>query len=165
MFDGIAPLSSVNEPTFAKARAFVECCTSLLDANGQLPASRFELRQLLKVAPCVVIAGVIDGGADFEIRLAGTRVVAEFFGRDPTGARLSQLVADDEFGKRSWFILREVLRSKRPVLNQPGRTRLKSKEFMRLETVNYPLVDDSGKVVKIACLYDYFFEKESVAAG
>jgi hypothetical protein len=34
---------------------------------------------------------------------------------------------------------------------------------MRLETVNYPLVDASGRVIKVACLYDYLFEKHAVA--
>jgi len=51
-------------------------------------------------------------------------------------------------------------RTKHPVLNQPGRTRLKSKDYMRLETVNVPLFDEAGRLVKVACFYAYLFEKQ-----
>ena len=164
LLDGIKPLSSADQPTLAKARAFAEHCETLLDVNGLLPASRFELAKIPKLAPFVVILGSISEGSDFEVRLAGTRVVDEFLGRDPTGTKLSEVLAGDEFGKHSWHIMHEVLRTKRPVLNQPGRTRLKSKEYLQLETVNYPLVDTTGTVVKVACLYDYLFEKQPAAS-
>jgi hypothetical protein len=163
LFDGIKLLTSANQPTFPKARDFVEQCSSLLDANGLLPAARLELSRIPKLAPYMCLLGVIGEGEDFEVRLAGTRLVDEFLGANPTGAKLSQVLKDDEFGRRSWHIMGKVLRTKQPVLNQPGRTRLKSKEYMRLETVNYPLVDASGRVIKVACLYDYLFEKQAVA--
>jgi len=123
-------------------------------------AVRFELRQVLASAPYLCVLGVLEGGCDFEVRLAGTRVVGEFFGADPTGVKLSKIL-QGEFGERSWHILRLALQTKRPVLNQPGRTRLKAREYMQLETVNWPLVDAEGQVVKIACLYDYWFEKQA----
>ena len=160
MFDGIKPLVSADEPAFPKARAFAAHCLSLMDADGLLPASRFELVKIPRLAPYVAILGMIDGGADFQVRLVGTRLVDEFLGRDPTGARLSQILKDDAFGRRSRHIMTEVVRTKRPVLNQPGRARLKEREYMRLETVTFPLVDDAGAVVKIASLYDYEFETE-----
>ena len=160
MFDGIALLSAANQPTFAKARAFVAQCAVLLDASGQLPVTHFAFSHFYKHAPYLCVLGVINDGEDFEIRLAGTRLVAEFLGADPTGTKLSQILSDDEFGKRSWHIVRETVRTKHPVLNQPGRTRLKSKDYMRLETVNVPLFDEAGRVVKVASFYAYLFEKQ-----
>jgi hypothetical protein len=160
LLDGITPLTSANQPTFAKARAFVEQCAAVLDADGQLPVARFAFSHFYRLAPYVCVLGVIGEGEDFEVRLAGTRLVAEFLGADPTGKKLSQILSDDEFGKRSWHIVRETVRTKCPVLNQPGRTRLKTKDYMRLETVNYPLVDATGRVVKVASFYDYIFEKQ-----
>lgn len=162
MFEGIYPLDEAHQPTFPKARAFVERCTQLLDPDGTLPAARFELPRLLGLAPYVCILGVIDDGKDFVVRLAGTKFVSEFLGADPTGVRLSATL-QGEFGERSWYLLRESVRRQRPMLNQPGRTRFKPKEFMRLETVNWPLVDATGRVIKIAGFYDYFFEKEPAA--
>jgi hypothetical protein len=162
--DGINPLDQAHQPNFARARAFVERCSALLNPDGHLPVSKFELARFAKLAPYLCVLGVIDAGEDFEIRLVGTRLVEEFFGGNPTGAKLSQAVSDDEFGRRSWHILRETMRTKHPVLNQPGRTRLKSRDYMLLETVNYPLVDAAGTVVKIAALYDYQFEKAPAAA-
>ena len=103
---------------------------------------------------------MLDGGDDFEVRLAGTRFVSDFLGNDPTGAKLSH-VLDGEFGKRSWHVVREVMRTKGPVLNQPGRTRLKTKDYLLLETVNWPLVDEAGRIAKIASFYDFVFEKNS----
>ncbi len=161
LFDGIKHLTSAGEPTFAKARAFAEHCFGLMSADGLVPAARLELAGMVKLAPYLIILGVIDDGMDFQVRLTGTKLVDEFFGVDPTGSKLSQLLTDDEFGRRGWQIVKEVQRTKRPVLNQPGRARLRSKDYMRLETVTFPLVDDGGSVAKIATLYDYLFEKPS----
>ena len=161
MYEGIKQLISADEPTFAKARAFAEHCFGLMNADGLVSAMRLELAGIPKLAPYLVLLGSIDEGADFQVRLAGTRVVDEFLGADPTGARLSQILTDDEFGRRSWHIMREVLRTKRPVLNQPGRTRLRAKDYLKLETVTFPLADEAGLVVKVASLYDYVFEKKA----
>jgi hypothetical protein len=160
LFDGINPLNAAHQPTFAKARAFVEQCTMLLDSDGMLPASQLDLAHFVKLAPFMCIVGVIDGGQDFEIRLAGTRFAGDFLGYEPTGKRFSQVLGDGPFGQRSWHIMREVLRTRQAVLNQPGQTRLKSKEFMTIESVNYPLIDDAGNVVKIAGINDFKFEKQ-----
>ena len=135
-----------------------------MNSDGVVPASRLELSGLTKLAPYMIVIGALDGGADFQVRLAGTRVVDEFLGVDPTGAKLSQFLPDDEFGRRSRHIISEAVRTMRPVLNQPGRTRLPSKDFMTLETVTFPLVDDAGSLVKVATLYDYAFEKRSSEA-
>ena len=106
----------------------------------------------------MVIVGVIDGGKDYLVRLAGTKLVEEFFGADPTGSMLSQILRDDEFSRRSHYIVDEARRRKRFILNQPGRARLRQKDYMTLETVTVPLVDEAGAVVKVASLYDYFFQ-------
>jgi len=159
LFDGIKPLTSADQPTFAKARAFAAHCASLVREDGLLTAVRFEPAKIPKLAPYLVIIGTVGELDNFQIRLVGTRLVGEFFSADATGAKLSQILKDDEFGRRSRHIMQEVVRTKRPVLNQPGRTRLKSKDYMNLETVSYPLVDDSGAVIKIVVLYDYAFEK------
>lgn len=164
MFDGINPLNAAHQPTFAKARAFVEQCTALLDSDGMLPASRLDLLHFSKLAPFMCVMGVIDGGVDFEVRLAGTRFVAEFLGYDPTGKRFSQVLSDGAFAQRSWHIMREVLRTRQPVLNQPGQTRFKNKEFMSIESVNYPAIDGAGHIVKIAGIYDFKFEKATQPA-
>jgi hypothetical protein len=161
LFEGINPLDAAHLPTFARARAFVEHCSPLLNADGLLPSSRLELHRIPKLAPFVCLLGVLDDGEDFEVRLAGTRFVNDFLGYDPTGAKLSQAMPEGEFGKRSWFVVREVMRIKGPVLNQPGRTRLKSKDFLLLETVTWPLVDEAGRIAKIATFYDFAFEKNS----
>ncbi len=116
-----------------------------------------------KLAPYLAILGAVAEGEDFVVRLVGTRLV-EFLGADPTGLKLSQVPTNSEFGQRSWHIAREVFRTKRPMLNQPGRTRMKSKDYLRLETVTYPLVDDAGQVNKVVSFYDYLWEKQPATA-
>ena len=161
MFDGIKQLTAASEPTFAKARAFAEHCFGLMNADGFVPAERLELAGIAKLAPYLIILGAIDNGADFRVRLAGTRLVDEFLGGNPTGAKLSKILTDDEFGRRGRHIVEECQRTKRPILNQPGRTRLRAKDYMKLETVTFPLVDGAGCVIKIVSLYDYLFEEPS----
>ena len=163
MFDGIQPLDAVHQPTFERAKAFVARCSTLLNSDGLLPVSKFEFSQFYKVAPYICILGVIRGGEDFEVRLAGTRFVSGFLNYDPTGKRFSQILGDGAFGQRSWHIAREAVRTKQPVLNQPGRTKFKAKEFLLIESVNYPLVDATGEVVKVAGIYDFMLEKEPVS--
>ena len=125
-----------------------------------MPVARFELKDIPKLAPYLGLLGVIDGGKDFLIRLAGTKLVGEFFGRDPTGETISQSLGDGEYGMRTRHIIGEVFRTKRPVLNQPGRMRLRDKEYFSLETVTFPLVDEGGSVVKIVSLYDFQLEPQ-----
>jgi len=159
LYDGITRLSSAEQPKFARAAAFARHCFAL-DPEGRVPVARFELKDIPKLAPYLGMLGVLDGGKEFVVRLAGTRLVGEFFGRDPTGAKLSQPLSDDEYGKRTWHVVREVFRTKAPILNQPGRTRLRAKEYFNLETVTFPLVDESGAVVKIVSLYDFLLQPD-----
>jgi hypothetical protein len=161
LLDGIYPLDAEHQPTFAKARAFAEHCAALSDENGCVPLTRFHLDKIPKLAPNVVLLGVADRKNPV-VRLAGTRVV-EFLGRDPTGMTMSELPADSEFGSRTRHIVQEVLRTRRSILNQPGRTRLKEKNYLHLETLTVPLTDDAAEIVKLATIYDYRFEDESVA--
>jgi len=159
LYDGITRLSSAEQPKFARAAAFARYCFAL-DPEGCVPVDRFELKNIPKLAPYLGLLGVIDGGKDFHIRLAGTKLVGEFFGRDPTGENISQSLAGGEYGERTRHIIGEVFRTKRPILNQPGRTRLREKEYFNLETVTFPLVDQSGTVVKIVSLYDFLLQPE-----
>jgi hypothetical protein len=159
LYDGITQLSSAGQPTFARAAAFARHCFAL-DAQGRVPVARFELKDIPKLAPYAAISGVVDDGKDFHIRLVGTKLASEFLGRDPTGLKLSQSLPDGEYAKRVWHIMREVLRTKLPFLNQPGRTRLREKEYFSLETVTVPLIDGSGSVVKIVTLYDFLLLPE-----
>ena len=165
MYDGIKQLTSADEPAFAKAKAFAAYCFAQAGAGGVMRATQLELARIPKLAPYVIVLGVIEDGADFHVRLAGTRLVDEFLGANPTGAKLSQILKDDEFGKRSWHIVRETMRSKQPVLNQPGRTRLRAKDYMQLETITFPLADEAGSVAKVVSFYDYTLEKRSSEAS
>jgi hypothetical protein len=157
LYDGITRLSSPGQPQFARAAAFAAYCFAL-DPEGRVPVARFELKEIPKLAPYLGMLGVVDVGKDFLIRLAGTKLVDEFFGRDPTGETISQSLGDGEYGKRVRYIVGEVFRQKAPILNQPGRTRLRDKEYYSLETVTFPLVDKGGSVVKIVSLYDFLLQ-------
>lgn len=159
MYAGITELTSPAQPLFERAAAFARHCFALMNERGLVPAARLELRDIAKLAPFLTILGVVDDGKDFEIRLTGTRLAAEFLGRDPTGRRLSEILTDDAFGKRSWHIITTTYTTKRPVLNQPGRTRFKDKGYLSLETITLPLTDDHDRVVKIASLYDFKVEQ------
>jgi hypothetical protein len=106
-----------------------------------------------------LVLGVIDHGKDFRVRHAGTKFVADFFGVDPTGTLFSERLRDDEFGRRSWYIARQAVHLKKPILNQPGRTWLREKEFLTLETVTFPLVDDGGAVAKLAVIFDFAYDQ------
>lgn len=158
-YDGIRELSAIARPTFDRALAFERYCVSLQNATSHVPAARFEPRNIHKLAPFIVLFGVEDGGRDYMVRLIGTRL-AEFIGSDPTGRRVSQALSGDEFGSRSRYILDQALALKRPILNQPGRTRLRDKDYMLLESVTYPLVDRDEVVVKVVTLMDFRAEKE-----
>jgi hypothetical protein len=159
VYAGITELTSPAQPQFERAAAFARHCFALMNECGLVPAARLELRDIARLAPYLTILGVIDDGKDFAIRLTGTRLAAEFLGGDPTGRRLSQILTDDAFGQRSWHIIRAAYTAKRPMLNQPGRTRFKDKSYLSLETITLPLTDDAGHVVKIASLYDFKVEQ------
>ena len=58
----------------------------------------------------------------------------------------------------------QAFTTKRPVLNQPGRTRFREKSYLRLETVTVPLVDGAGQVTKLASLYDFMIEQTEAEA-
>jgi hypothetical protein len=158
VYSGISELTSPSQPQFERAGAFARHCFALMNERGLVPAARLELRDIAKLAPYLTILGVVDDGRDFEIRLTGTRL-AEFLGGDPTGRRVSESLKDDAFGKRSWHIVSTTYANKRPMLNQPGRTRLKEKSYLSLETITLPLTDDQDRVVKIASLYDFKVEQ------
>jgi hypothetical protein len=159
VYAGITELTSPAQPQFERAAAFARHCFALMSERGLVPAARLEFRDVAKLAPFLTILGVIDDGRDFEVRLMGTRLATEFLGSDPTGRRLSEILTDDAFGKRSWHIITTAYTTKRPVLNQPGRTRFKDKSYLSLETITFPLIDDHDRVVKIASLYDFKVEQ------
>jgi len=161
MYDGIQELLAPDQLKFPKTAAFAAHCMALQDADGRIPAARFEPAAIPKLAPYLVILGVLDNGADFLIRLVGTRLVTEFLGADPTGSKLSEILEGGEYGLRTRYIAEMAHRTRKPVLNQPGRTRLREKDYMMLETVTFPLFDAGGAVVKMAALYDYRVDKEA----
>jgi hypothetical protein len=138
VYQGITELTSPAQPLFERAAAFARHCFAVMNERGLVPAARLELRDVAKLAPFLTILGVVDNGKDFEIRLTGTRLAAEFLGGDPTGRRLSQILTDDAFGKRSWHIITTAYTTKRPMLNQPGRTRFKDKSYLSLERSRSP---------------------------
>jgi hypothetical protein len=111
------------------------------------------------LSPYVVVLGVVDHGLDFTVRHAGTKVAADFFNRDPTGRSVSEGLREDEFGRRSWYITRQATHLKEPILNQPGRTWLREKDFLTLETVTFPLVDEGEIVVKLATIFDFAIDQ------
>jgi hypothetical protein len=163
VYEGIQDLLAADQPKFARAAAFADHCLTLRDASGLVAATRFEPKNIPKLAPYIVILGAIENGADFLIRLVGTKLVAEFFGADPTGAMLSSVLGDDEYARRSRHIVDCAFRQQKPVLNQPGRTRWREKNYMLLETVTFPLIGADGAVAKIVSLYDYRLEKDDNA--
>jgi len=164
VYTGIRELTPTAQPTFPRASAFAHACFALMDEQGLVLAERLQLKDLPKLAPYLAILGVLDEGKDFVIRLTGTRLVSEFLGADPTGLMLSQALPDDDYGKRSWRIVTQAFTTKRPVLNQPGRTRFREKSYLRLETVTVPLVDGAGQVTKLASLYDFMIEQTEAEA-
>jgi hypothetical protein len=159
LYEGITELASAEQPKMPRARAFAKHCFGLADAQGLIAASRFELKNIPKLSPYALVLGVIDHGQDFRVRQAGTKFVADFFGVDPTGRLFSERLRDDEFGRRSWYIARQAVHLKKPILNQPGRTWLREKDFLTLETVTFPLVDESGAVVKLTVIFDFAYDR------
>lgn len=71
----------------------------------------------------ISIYEALDDGADFRIRLEGTRV-SQMTGEDWTGRRASQV--DDKFGTGLVAVMRDVIRTGRPSLHT---TRIYQREF------------------------------------
>jgi len=159
MYEGISELRSADGTARPQTAAFAKYCFGLADANGLVRASRFDLKGIHKLSPYISVASVIDNGADFIVRHTGTKLVADFLGNhDPTGRLFSEALGDDAFSRRTWYIVRQAVHLKRPVLNQPGRTWLRDKDYMTFESVTFPLVDDADNVTKVTSINDFAFE-------
>jgi len=162
MYEGIAELRSADGTTRSRTAAFAKYCFGLAGADDLVLASRFDLKAIHKLSPYILVAGVIDNGADFLVRHTGTKLVSDFLSdSDPTGRLFSETLGDDAFSRRTWYIVREAVHLKRPVLNQPGRTWLRDKDYMTFESVTFPLVDDAGNVAKVASINDFSFESDA----
>lgn len=162
MYDGIRQLLTADQPKFTKTVAFAGYFLSLRDDSGSIAAARFEPIQIPKLAPYLLILGVLGDGTDFTIRLMGTRLAAEFFGSDLTGKKISEVLGNDESGQRSRYILDQAYLTRKPVLNQPGRARFQDKGYLLLETVTFPLLGDDGAVTKLVTLFDFRVEPDPV---
>jgi hypothetical protein len=161
MYEGISELRSADDTARPRTAAFAKYCFGLAGADGLVPASRFELKAIHKLSPYILVARVVDNGADFLVRHTGTKLAAEFLSdNDPTGSLFSETLLDDAFSRRTWYIVRQAVHLKRPVLNQPGRTWLRDKDYMTFESVTFPLVDDAGDVAKVASINDFSFESD-----
>lgn len=112
-------------PTSADARArelfdkWSKCCADDLPPDRET-LDVFALRPWLGH---ISIYETIDGGADFQIRLEGTRI-SQMTGEDWTGRRASEV--DTRFGTRLVEIMREVVISRRPRFHS---TRIYQRDF------------------------------------
>jgi len=87
---------TLSEITAADCREFLEYWAS--KRTGPDPPARRTLDPLIekpRLAPCMYIYEVVDGGRDFRLPLVGTQA-ATLFGGDPTGRCLSEIWACSE---------------------------------------------------------------------
>nr|WP_246484602.1 PAS domain-containing protein [Marivibrio halodurans] len=102
--------------------------------------------------PYVVLVDVIDGGADFRFRLAGTEVVRAV-GREFTGLRLSENLHLPEVPDLV-ASYRECLRARAPVVYRGTLARF-GKKFVTYERLTLPLADEAGDITTILGALDF----------
>ncbi|HWA92438.1 MAG TPA: PAS domain-containing protein [Rhizomicrobium sp.] len=118
-------------------------------AAGRMAPRRDEITPaLIKSAlPSIWMIDVVDGGRDFRFRIAGDRII-QFMGRRYAGSLLSEF-AEQPFFQHMREILTTSVRSKRPFVAGPGRSRMPGKEHVELEVLVLPLSDDGEHVTTV----------------
>ena len=102
--------------------------------------------------PYIVLLDVIDGGADFRFRLAGTEVVRAV-GFEFTGVRLMDHLDLAEV-QDLLDSYRECVRTRSPVLYAGSLARFE-KQFVTYERLTLPLLDKEGAVTTILGVVDF----------
>jgi hypothetical protein len=107
--------------------------------------------------PFVLLADVIDGGADFRYRLVGTRL-QHFFSSAPTGNLMSGVLAP--FGEET---VQKTLETYRSVVTLGEPLRIKGdgawygQQRKQFEAILTPLSDDGGAINMIFGAFDFLW--------
>ncbi|MFC3674411.1 PAS domain-containing protein [Ferrovibrio xuzhouensis] len=114
--------------------------------SGRPAPSRadFDLADLRPWFGQLMLLDVIDGGRDMRYRLYGTGLVS-IFGFDLTGRRVSEVA--DLIGTRPLEEYREVASLMMPA--HVSRMSPSAREYLALDKLALPLIDDDGRVNKI----------------
>jgi hypothetical protein len=99
--------------------------------------------------PYFYIVDVVDDGADFLVRLAGTQIAASL-PRDPTGKQLSEILRDvPDALEDALQLLRTVLEEKRPGYSRGEVFWLRERSYRWFAAVRLPLSEDGATVNRI----------------
>lgn len=114
-------------------------------ANRPLPSRQDvnpgEIRDIL---PALMLLEVIDGGRDYQVRIAGSGLV-KVTGIEPTGKLLSQLPDAPVIG-RAWCMLGMTRKAHRPVLFHSKNSVISAYTFAEVETLILPFARDASVI-------------------
>jgi hypothetical protein len=119
--------------------------------QGRLAPRRADLdpAEIPSHLPYFYIVDVVDDGADFLVRLAGTQIAASL-PRDPTGKLLSEILRDvPDALEDALQLLRTVLEEKRPGYSRGEVFWLRERSYRWFAAVRLPLSEDGATVNRI----------------
>jgi len=123
-------------------------------ADRAYPAWRdIDLLDIWKIAPCLIIKDVIDGGKDFRNRYWGTQVAARA-GFDGTGRTHLDLYKNQPLGPQMKSY-QAVVDSRCPNTVYRSSTFIAGREFIVYNSLNLPLGDSDRQVDQIIIVIDY----------
>lgn len=125
------------------------------EKRGDRPFPRWDeihLMDLWRVAACIGVKDVIDGGRDFLNRFWGTRIT-EASGIEGTGKTTTEIYGDRS--ESSFINFRHVVETHEPVLAYRRATFVEGREHITYEVVHLPLGPDGGPVTQIITAYDF----------
>jgi len=142
-----------NPPTQPNAHALYDYWLQKR-ADRAYPAWRdIDLLDLWKIAPCLIIKDVINGGKDFRNRYWGTQVAARA-GFDGTGRTHLEIYKNQPQGPQM-DNYRAVVDSGRPNSVYRASTFIAGREYVVYNSLNLPLGDSEKQVDQIIIVIDY----------
>lgn len=134
-------------------------------AGGRFAPRRDEmsLRLVRGLAQWLWMADVIDGGADFRIRLLGHQVT-RLYGHGLQGTALSEC-PDILFFRTMRRCLVHCVNTRAPFACGPSQSEYPGREHLEIEYVALPLSDDGTAVTDVAGTLQYWQLGTNAAAG
>ncbi len=145
-------------------QAFADYWWSKRTRHGTVP-DRADLDPLVEVpqlVPHIFLLDVLDGGADFRVRLIGTRIVSHY-GRDSTGRRISEMTSGI-YLEAIVRLFRDTMRARQPVYSVTNYLH-PERDHLLVERLNLPLRHGGTAVAMLAVMQRFHTAHHDIHFG